>query len=312
MKKIVIALIFVSIIFSSCQSQRSLNEGERPYIHGLLSKIEYNGNTAYFFGSMHLGRENWFPLAGVVEDAMRASSVFVFEFDLTLQHEVAARAAPYLSLPQGVTLQDFLPAHVFDNFITNLATYDYITYDMIAGLTPMGAVTIITAVEIYPFFNLTDEFGVESYLLRFALENGKTVRGLNDIDSEIQLMFNLPHEVQVAVLQYFEDKETALASFRDIALVQAYEAQDIEAILLALRTTLDDRDNAFIRHMEDIMIIKRSIEFANEVERLLRETQTPTVFFITAGIGHFIGDDYGNMFNVLRDRGFTVTDLWNQ
>ena len=69
---------------------------------------------------------------------------------------------------------------------------------------------------------------------------------------------------------------------------------------------------AFIIYQYDREIVfnYRSTLFAEEIIRLLQETEEPTTFFITVGIGHMIGDDYGNVFNVLENHGFDIVRLY--
>jgi uncharacterized protein YbaP (TraB family) len=315
-----ILFVFVMFVFVSCKSHAdSLGQDtagpniHRPDIHGLLSKIEYNGNTVYLFGSMHLGRKNWYPLNRAVEKAIAKADAFVFEYDLTSigSAEYSAMATNYLALGGGMTLKDYLPPDVFDNFIQKLSTYDIITYDMISALTPMAVTTIITAIEIYPEIGLEEESGVDNYLLDYALKNGKPVYGLNPLARELSLLFDLPYEVQLAIIEDFQDKQTTLEVLEETALIEAYEAQNEQALLESLRYAFKDQDNPFVKYMVDIMIVQRSVDFAREIERLLRETREPATFFVTMGIGHLIGDDYGNVFNILRDKGYTITSMFN-
>ena len=155
-------------------------------------------------------------------------------------------------------------------------------------------------------------YSVDYYVLDFALEHDLPVLGLNPLEHEIALAFHLPDEIQIYVAKDIADLETTI-SYATL-LTEAYETQDIAQITYFLReaAAVDSDSNLFVRYMTDVLIIQRSIEFAQEIIRLLEETEEPTVFFITMGIGHMVGEDYGNVFHYLTSAGFEVEALFEE
>jgi len=288
---------------------------ERPNIHGLLSYVEYGGNRAYIFGSMHLGRPYFFPLADEVEAAMRRADHFIFEFDMTEVMSLAGmmRMASYMMLPGGQTLATYLPAYAYHHMVDVLATFPLVSYDMIRQMRPIAVSMTVLALEIYPLLGISDEYSVDSYVLAFALENDMPVGGLNPLTREMELLFGAPHEVQIASIMSMQSRDTMMEEMLDyqydFSLVQAYIEQDMDTLLYILRL-IEDYDDAFAMHMLEVVLIERSIDFAKEIDRLLRETTTPTTFFVTMGIGHMLGDDHGNVFVVLEEMGHNITPLW--
>ncbi|MCL2235133.1 MAG: TraB/GumN family protein [Defluviitaleaceae bacterium] len=280
-------------------------------IHGLLSYVEHNGNRAYIFGSMHLGRPYFFPLADEVEQALRRADVFAFEFDLTELQDFAGmlEMAGYMMLPLGTTLADVLPEDTFNHLLDVLETFPSVNYEEIAMFQPMVAATMITATEIFPTMGIFQEYSVDTYIMSIARELDRQIIGLNPLAHEMQLLHGAPIDVQIAAIQDLTDRDTMIEAATELGLVEAYFTQDMDALLALLRP-YDPEPNAFAEYMIDVIIIQRSIEFAEEIHRLLTETTEPTVFFVTMGIGHMIGNDQGNVFVVLEDMGHTITPLW--
>lgn len=279
-------------------------------IHGLISRVEYGDNVAYIFGSMHLGRETWYPLYETVEDAMQRADVFAFEIDLTPegQEEMLAHTMRYMLLPDGTTLQTLLPEDVFEQFSETLASYG-MPIELLETFTPWVVSTIVTEMA-YSAVGITAEHGIDMYVLNFALENEKPVIGLNEINHEVGLLLDLPMELQVYAARSLVDLSQAIEETEQLA--QAYETQDIDKILYLLRVAgAEDYDeNPFVRYMVDVLIIQRSVEFAQEIIRLLEETEEPTTFFITMGIGHMVGEDNGNVLYYLANAGFEVAPVF--
>ena len=129
MKLIFLALMCL-VLFSACRNGYGYQPPSSESvavdgIHGLLTRIEYGDNVAYIMGSMHMGRPHWFPLAGVVEDAMRRADVFAFEFDFTLRDDplVMVGLQEHLLLPQGMTLLDVLTPQGLENFFDFLEIF---------------------------------------------------------------------------------------------------------------------------------------------------------------------------------------------
>ena len=284
---------------------------DRPNIHGLLSYVEYGGNRAYIFGSMHLGRPYFFPLADEVEQALRRADVFAFEFDLTELQDLAGllEMASYMMLPLGTTLADVLPEETHAHLLNVLETFPLVNYEEIAMFRPMVASTMITAMEIFPMMDISPEYSVDTYIMSVAQELGRQIIGLNPLAHEMYLLHSAPMEVQIAAIQDLTDRDTMIEIAADLGLVEAYTSQDMDALLALLRP-YGLEPNAFAEYMIDVILIQRSIEFAEGIHRLLTETTEPTVFFVTMGIGHMIGNDHGNVFIVLEDMGHNITPLW--
>jgi uncharacterized protein YbaP (TraB family) len=278
-------------------------------IHGLISRVEYGDNVAYIFGSMHFGRPQWYPLHPVVEDAMRSSDVFVFETDITPEGQALAAPAmlEYMML-DDMTLTEFLEEDAFIQMMMAVESYG-VSYQAIRNFTPW-VVNILLAEITYDRVGITSAYGIDFYVLEFAQFHSLPILYLNSIEHELDLAFNLTDELQHYAAISIERMEVAI-EYAEM-LVWAYETQDIEQLTaLARESSLTGETlNPLEEYLVDVIIIQRSIEFAREIINLLTQTEEPTTFFVTMGIGHMVGDDYGNVFNYLLDAGHEVIPLY--
>lgn len=335
MKKLIFTFILIAITLTACGRNNTQNEvltrPQRPtqqfdiltpfeipqetkdgsHIHGFLSRIEYGENAAYIIGSMHLGRPDWFPLAPMVQEAKSRSDIFAFEVDFGLmdETEVADHMMQFAVLPDNQTLKDFLPDDVFNHFYAMIETFPNITFEMLERFTPAFASYFIALVEAMPLMGVETDYSVDMHIMDFAKDNNKPVIGLNDIFREFDLTFDWPKEVQISALAEFADFETFAEEVSEMGLADAYDAQDAEWIyreaILPLRESAEE--SVYGQFMFDSILLERCVIFAEEIERLLRETEEPTTFFITIGAAHVL---FGYIFDMLQDNGLEVVSLW--
>jgi len=327
-----ICLISIFFVFTGCG--RTV-ESASPDIHGLISMVEHGENRAYIFGSMHYGRPEWYPLNEVVEDAMDRSDMFLFEFDLAqwfrpgrvcICENTVCWVGPRCitmeeahRLSDGLTLEDVLPPVVFIRFMEILDTYENIAYEDIAGLNPVGIDEFFINYAVYASGLSYVHYGVDMYIARYAITNARPTAGLESIAQGLLWITTMPWEYQIGLLYYMPDRDAYIQSVIETANI--YETQNIPALYDMLypirnaheeykRGNLSTVQYGINRFTHEIITVYRSIVFAEEIARRLQETEEPTTFFVTIGLGHMIGYDYGNVFNVLRDMGFDVVSLY--
>jgi len=285
-------------------------------IHGKLTLVTHGKNTAYVFGSMHVGLPAWYPLHPMVEEAMARSDVFAFEIadvdSSDISDEFAEHAIASMTLPDGLTLKDVLPKDIFDNFSKNIKTYAAIglEYEQVAHMTPNGLVFTLPFL-IAEYLDADADISVDSYVSTYAKTQGKPVIGLTDELDEISRVFDMPMETQVFALVDFPDFDTMLVDYSDTNLIDSYTNQDLEALLAAISAGIQN-DDPYSQHISNMHWNVRCHIFADEIARLLKETKEPTTFFITIGIGHILGGDAGQVLNLLEGMDFELTELWKE
>ena len=309
---LVLAVFSTCLFFASCTTNQA-QAGDGIGIHGRLSRIEYGNNTAYIFGSMHIASPHWFPLAPIVEDAIERSDIFVFEYDLSLNETVVAAVAQEFAMNQTDTLGVLLPLlteEQYNNFRESIATFPQNIFPRGAhfyDLSPF-ALEIITVWYLFEeHMGLSQDYSVDTYVLEAAQRKGAPILGLNHIVQEFEHMFSMSQEANLESLANFPTLEKGIQDAQ--FLFDAYTNQDIAALTELFVS--EGEMTAGEAWMYETLMVQRSIEFAQEIQRLLIETETPTTFFITMGIGHMVGDTYANVFVYLQNQGFEIERLYN-
>jgi len=192
---------------------------DNPQIHGFLHRATYGDNVAYLFGSLHGMREHWTPFADIVEDAMRRADVFAFEvyFDEMLNPEllmpIMERA---MFLPDGLTLAEFLPADVYENFVYHLPSFG-IEYEDVYNWNPVFLANTIEMAVIMPLMDIGSEAEemVDVHMWDFAGARGLPRIGLEPIMQQLEIAFLPPYEVMQEALRYFVPLEELLELVMD-------------------------------------------------------------------------------------------------
>ena len=320
-------VLFESLTFESSYTSDTTAATEdlssQLAITGLLSRIEYNNNVAYIFGSLHGLRDSWLPLHPMVESAMRRADQFGFEVNMYNLANLTPTQLAYIDnlqrLPEGVTLADFVPTEIYENFRANIDTFGHmgITYDLInmLRLNPVTITNLISQMMLQMYGDLTISVmdSVDGYIFQFALDNNKPFFGFETIEGQANLLFGVPLELQAYALYGFNDFETALyemSSEDDILLISAYENNDFDTLRRLLSEDSESDENAFTEHFHYVMLNYRCHIYAEGIADLLRNTEEPTTFFFTFGAAHIIGQGGGMVLELLYDMGFTIDPLW--
>ena len=157
-----------------------------------------------------------------------------------------------------------------------------------------------------------------------ALELERPIIALESMEQQLDILYNIPLDatldliMSIPLLTMEEWVEIVIdsveAGMDDLA--DAYEINDI-ALLIQLVTEplLQDIDSAFIAYQIERLYNWRSTYYANEIARLLQETEEPTTFFVAVGISHIVrsigSEEFTDIVQQLELMGFEVEALWD-
>src|SRR5512140_2795300 len=88
---------------------------EVPASKAYLWEVSSLTNRAYLFGTVHAGKQDWYPLAPVVENAFAESKVLVVEADVT-NLQAVERTASLTTYPAGDSLANHVDPADYERF----------------------------------------------------------------------------------------------------------------------------------------------------------------------------------------------------
>lgn len=270
---------------------------------GLLYEFSKNGHTAYLFGTIHVGKANFFPLDLAATQAMAKSGELVVELDASQTDKMQAGLRRYAMLPPPQTLDSMLTPQLKQRLHTQLDALA-IPREAVQGWKPWMATLTLTMGALkklgYGF-----EYATEFYFISIANALKKPVAELESIDYQFQLFDNIPPQDQLVYLDeslgYLEKNEMQADTQ---ALIDAWLASDPAALQQITLKSLQEAPRS-ADWVKQKLFTERNQHMADKIDEMLIEGRTP---FVAVGALHLTGAD--GLPALLEKRGYRVVNLY--
>ena len=149
--------------------------------------ISKNGNTLFLGGSIHLLRDQDFPLPLEFDAALSQSEVLVLETDTDLMatEEVSQYLISRVMLSDGQTLQTFLDQETYEMLAAKAGEYG-LPIEAVSNFKPSMVMMMLSMLQIEEM-GLT-QLGVDFYYLEKARDENKQVYFLELIETQINMI----------------------------------------------------------------------------------------------------------------------------
>ncbi len=281
---------------------------EDKEITPLLYKVtDDENNTIWLFGSIHVGKDYFYPLPDYVMDAYNSSEalaveadILAFSSDLTAQTNAMAK----LVYTDGTTIKDHLPEKTYNRAVEILQEMG--TYNSLLDyyIPFMWASLIQNAMTEQSGFDAN--LGIDMYFLNDAHENNKKIIEVESADFQYNMMANFSPELQRIILEegisMYEHPVTTKVSLK--SLIHLWESGDEEAFYKHLNTETElesEQDKILYEEYNNEMVTKRNVTMTDFAEEALESGKE---IFICVGAAHVVGET--GMSGQLKDRGYTV------
>ena len=297
-KTFLLAALIVSFAFSA-QAQ-------------LLYRISGNGleSPSYIVGTYHFAPASFADSIPGMNEAIENTQQVCGELDKmdAFKPENTARMMQVLMLPEGTTLTSLLTedqlgrlnALLLEVLGTDLNDETYAAQvDKMIPVALSTNLTLASYMKEHPSLNPMEL--IDNYFQMVALQNGKSVKGFETVDFQMQTLYGAPLQKQVddlmCLVDHFDEAMDLTTRITDAYFSQNF--QQLEAILEeemegACAATpeeeaalLDDRNHNWIKMMPDMM------------------TEHPTLFVV--GAGHLCGEQ--GVLKLLEGLGYTVEGM---
>lgn len=255
-------------------------------------------SDVYIFGTVHILRPDTEWRTDAIMTAFNAADTVYFEAPVN----DPAEAAQIMPLIQRLGLnppERPLSSQISAEANARLAEIAPLLGSSAAQMEPFrpwfAAIQITVGYTVIQGYDPNS--GVEAQLWPEAVSAGKELAYFETIEEQLSFFANLDRAVEVELLEQ--------------TLAQIDESPDaLDGLVTAWATgdqdTIDTLMNGQFRdeapEVYDVLIARRNENWAERVETLMEGSGT---VFIAVGAGHLPGD--GGLIELLRDRGFTVT-----
>ncbi|MDR2293462.1 MAG: TraB/GumN family protein [Prevotellaceae bacterium] len=279
MKKIIVMIALGLISAGYATSQTS------------VWKITRGNKEIYLGGSVHLLRPADFPLPKEFDVAFAKASTLVLEADLKTP-EFLSKIQSESMLPEGQTLKSVLTPKQYQAIYD--ATVDAgLPFALIEKMKPGMAIMTLTSKKINKL-DLTAA-GVDMYYYDMAAHKNKQVEFLEDMDFQIDLIYNLPFGVDEFLAYSLNDLDKMEYEEEFSKLINDWRQGKATA-----ETELKEMKQKYPK-IYKAMFTDRNYKWLPKIKKYIEDDNTA---FIIVGSAHLWGDD--GLLKLLKKAGYKI------
>lgn len=275
------ALLSMNFITAAAQNKNTTND------NSLLWEVSGNGLTkpSYIAGTFHILCNKDFDIKPKVWNALNKSDNFVMEINYTDQNEIAAMQKT-MSADKKISEQ-LTPGEAKEldktlaEYGTNLKSIDSHSSQALYSLIATKAIPCPkNEVKMY-----------EIELLKSALQNKKSVDGLEKVDDQVYTIGEA-YDLKAVISQLKLGNEYAITSRKMIEAFKNENLKDLDQLI---------RDPRFMnKRQEKLVLTDRNKKWAEKMPEMMKKQST----FFAVGSGHLSGDN--GLIALLKSKGYTV------
>ena len=306
MKRLLAALLCLACLIPGCAAA----EGSE----GVLYRVQYQDNTVYLLGSIHIGASGMYPVSDTMRAAIDGADAFLFECDTDSSdaYVTTMKATTY-------TGDERLPEHLSSDthaLVQQSAEKLGLPPTALDSFKPwavMSTFSLYLSAELMgePDLASSQEYGVEAYVK--GLVGEREVGYLETLDEQLGALESFSPALQdylvASTCRAYLDPAQATGSDADMADWPAWW-RDGRIDLFAdsyLSSYREPGYEALCDEYHQKLLQNRNVVMADGVERALTDGSGRTVF-ATLGLLHLVLPE-GSVPALLADRGYTVEQI---
>ena len=196
----------------------ALAAGAQAESHPLLYRVtDAEGHTVYLLGTIHVGREDFYPLSDAVEQAYAEAEILAVEADiLAFSQNLIKMTQMSMALMYGPG--DDATKHMSpENYALAVEKINY--PEILLRRMRLAAWMSLSEELSYDMAGLSSDLGVDMHLLRRAHADGKPIDELEGMEEQMELLLGLPDSiVEMQIMSSLENTAAAAAAINTLAL----------------------------------------------------------------------------------------------
>lgn len=270
---------------------------------GAMFQIQRDGRSAYLFGTIHVGKADFYPMDAKVLQALQQSCCLALEIDPGDTQAMIPLMKKYGFYQDGKAHQKDLPPKLQKQLAALLEKYN-MAPEQVASLKPWLIATMLGISE-YASQGYLSQYGVDSTLASLAKSSNKRLVELETAEAQLALLGKLSPAEQVQFLQDSVDEiQDPAKAQRSLDLVNLWRNGDIDG-LAAMLAEMNAEDSFASRFMQRALLDGRNPGLADGIAKLTATADHP---FVAIGMLHLVGPD--SVLAILQQRGYTVKRVY--
>ncbi|MDH3831769.1 MAG: TraB/GumN family protein [Gammaproteobacteria bacterium] len=263
--------------------------------HGLLWELSKPGiEPAYLFGTIHSEDPEVLQLPQAVQQALDRCNTVVLE--MLLDAEAMMYSSTAMLMMDGRMLSDIIGKPLFRQ--TALAIRSRGIQELVLERMKPWAAAVVLSMP-------ASETGLvlDMMLYQNALDQGKSVHGLETVEEQLNVFEALSEKDQVLLLQDAVENFSALDTLH-AELLHAYKQRDLAGLVALSEASMQTGDQQLADEFQQHLVVDRNHRMSDRMQVYLRQGRV----FIAVGALHLPGEE--GLLNLLEQQGFTVRRLY--
>jgi uncharacterized protein YbaP (TraB family) len=259
------------------------NDPEAASQKSFLWEVSSPTAKVYLLGSIHVARQDLYPLAAPIEKAYQASSRLVLELHLTPEVEAeAVKKSMQLGLyPEGDSVDRHLSKEAWQRYARYLDTKGK-PVAAFARMKPWLA-SLGLVIDALQKDGFVPALGIDRYFQEKAEKDSKPIESLETVDEQLGTLANQDDKLQELMLLDFLDTQDELVPQMEGAFVawRAGNAEGVEKLLLSSVTRPE------FEPLHQKLFVERNQRMTAKLREYLKKTGNSLMI---VGSGHLVGD----------------------
>lgn len=270
-------------------------------------EVDINSVKVYLLGSIHYGREDFYPLPDPIEKAFEESKTIAFELDNFADLGTPASSFEMLtnvftvgSYKDGTTIDQHLDEETLEKLKVKIENCG-LPFSLFKNLQPGLLSMLLASFKLDKAASTKKEnaaeLGVDFYLSKKAKKSKKDIYGLETVESQLRIFCDIPLDEQYSLLKNFLNDDREKKHKEDIdEMLNHWKEGDLEC----LKSTLPKEDE--VSDFSLSFLDKRNQNIVEEIIKIAKTKETPIMAVV--GALHMVGDE--GIPTLLQSKGYNV------
>jgi uncharacterized protein YbaP (TraB family) len=260
-----------------------------------LWSLQTQSNKFYLLGSLHLLKQDAYPLAAAIGSAYADCRKIVFETDIAALQDPAmqAKILQLALYPEGQNLFQNLDGNTRQLLEKKMRAMG-LPLEQFGRFKPWFIALTLTTLELQRM-GFNPNYGLDVHFFNKARTDAKEIGFLEPAEFQVNLLGKMVKKDQIAFLnQTLKDLEVVNELAAD--LVKFWQAGNTNELHELLYRSFKDYPA-----IHDRLLIQRNKKWVEEIEALMLENKN--ILFVV-GAGHLVGPE--SVVDLLKKRGYKV------
>lgn len=265
-----------------------------PYM--MWKAVKEGHGTMTFFGALHFGTTDMYPLPQPLVDAIEQAHTAAFETNLQelSSPSFSTRLQEMGKQPEEIHLHDNLSAETW-NQLTLIATNLGYTAEFIDSLKPWYCASLLTssALRISGLDNYT---GVDSYIYNWASGLNKNILPLETTERQLELLSSISNKTDEEFIRQTIDEINDMKNFSS-RMLKLWLNSNPDGLAELITEGFADNDD-----LQKQMLDQRNYYWFSCLDQA---SQNNTSVLTVVGAGHLVGAH--SLLTIFRHNGYSIT-----